>query len=89
MTSTESVVEIMTYNRIKHYWGTSTDRNDFDFKFRITGLLRKRDGKWKWVHEHVSFPVNVATRIADFTCSQHASEHLKMNDEDNIKLDKK
>jgi len=70
----------------QHYWGTTTDGKDFDFTFRISSNLRKRDEKWKWVHEHVSFPVNIATRIADFTCSQHASEHLKMSDEDNIKI---
>ncbi|CZR53545.1 uncharacterized protein PAC_03424 [Phialocephala subalpina] len=70
----------------QHYWGTSTDGNDFDFTFRITSNLRKRGGKWKWVHEHVSFPVNIATRTADFTCSQYATEHLKINDEDNVKV---
>jgi hypothetical protein len=37
---------------------------------------------WKWVFEHVSFPVDVATKLADFTCNQHAGEHLKMGDED-------
>jgi ketosteroid isomerase-like protein len=71
---------------LQHYWGTTTDGNDFDFKFRISSNLRKRDEKWKWVHEQVSFPVNIATQIADFTCSQHATEHLKMKHEDNIKI---
>ncbi|KAH8812867.1 hypothetical protein F5884DRAFT_751167 [Xylogone sp. PMI_703] len=72
-------------NMEQHYWGTTTSNEPFDFKFRITGLLRKRDGVWKWVHEHVSFPVNVATRTADFTCNMDAGEHLRMNDEDNAK----
>lgn len=73
-------IMLATNHIFQHYWGTSTDGHDFDFKFRITSLLKKIDGRWKWVHEHVSFPVNIATKIADFTCSQHATEHLKMKE---------
>jgi ketosteroid isomerase-like protein len=61
---------------IQRYWGTSTDGHDFDFTFRITGLLRKKEGKWKWVHEHVSFPVDMVTQKGDFTCGLDASTSL-------------
>lgn len=37
--------------------------------YRITGVLSKIGGQCKWVHEHVSFPVNKSTREADFTSS--------------------
>lgn len=75
----------ITEHSFQHYYGTSTDGHDFDFKFRYTGLLRKRDGVWKWIEEHVSFPVNIATRTADFTCNQDAGEHIMMKEEDNEK----
>ncbi|KIW30209.1 uncharacterized protein PV07_05968 [Cladophialophora immunda] len=68
-----------------HYWGTTTDGHDFDFKFRYTGILRKKDGIWKWIEEHVSFPVNVATQKGDLTCSLDAGENLRMDDKDNEK----
>lgn len=63
----------------------STDGHDFDFKFRYTGILRKKDGVWKWIQEHVSFPVNVATQKGDLTCSLDAGENLRMNEADNKK----
>ncbi|KAH0844786.1 hypothetical protein Z517_01089 [Fonsecaea pedrosoi CBS 271.37] len=72
-------------NMEQHYYGVSTDGHKFDFKFRYTGLLKKRDGVWRWIQEHVSFPANIATQMADFTCSQDAGEHLRMKDEDNKK----
>ncbi|KAH7110700.1 hypothetical protein EDB81DRAFT_894654 [Dactylonectria macrodidyma] len=74
-------------NMEQHYFGTSTDGHEFDFKFRYTGFLRKINGTWKWIQEHVSFPANIATQKADFTCNQDAGEHLKMKDEDNEKRD--
>ncbi|KAH7351461.1 hypothetical protein BKA66DRAFT_553878 [Pyrenochaeta sp. MPI-SDFR-AT-0127] len=52
---------------VQRYWGKATDGNDFDFTFRTTSLLRKRDGDWKYVHEHFSFPIDMATQRADLT----------------------
>ncbi|KAK7206974.1 hypothetical protein BZA70DRAFT_270134 [Myxozyma melibiosi] len=50
--------------------GKSRDDKPFTMIYRITGLLTKTDeGNWQWVHEHVSFPVNMATKEADFTSS--------------------
>lgn len=49
--------------------GTSDDGNKFEMTYRITYILAKVDGKWKFVHEHVSFPVEMATMKADPTCT--------------------
>lgn len=49
----------------QHYWGRTSSGDEFDFTYRITSQLAKLDGKWKWVHEHLSFPVDVATGQAD------------------------
>jgi hypothetical protein len=64
---------------IQHYWGETSDGNDFDFTFRCTALLRKK-GKWQWIHEHMSFPVDIATKLGDFTgigSSEGAQETAK------------
>lgn len=49
--------------------GKAVDGKPFEMIYRITGLLSKNNGRWQWVHEHVSFPVNMATKEADFTSS--------------------
>jgi hypothetical protein len=33
---------------IQRYWGTSTDGHDFDFTFRITGLMSMCRSPWIW-----------------------------------------
>ncbi|KAF2453535.1 hypothetical protein BDY21DRAFT_366832 [Lineolata rhizophorae] len=53
---------------IQRFWGTGTDGREFSFTYRMTSLLRKVDGKWKWIHEHVSFPVDLNTAVGDLTC---------------------
>lgn len=88
--SRPSTLQIKKFRLIvarQHYYGTSTDGHDFDFKFRYNGFLHKKDGIWKWIQEHVSFPANIATRQADFTCNQDAGEHLMMKNDDNVKRD--
>ncbi|KAJ2893457.1 uncharacterized protein MKZ38_008665 [Zalerion maritima] len=58
--------------------GTAADGASHDFTFRSTSLVRKmEDGSWKYVHEHYSFPVDMATKVADFTRSQKLSESLE------------
>jgi ketosteroid isomerase-like protein len=49
--------------------GKSDDGKAFEMTYRITGITQKVDGRWQWVHEHVSFPVNMATMQADPTSS--------------------
>ena len=45
--------------------GESKDGKKFSFVIRSTDVWRKIDGKWKVVHEHNSFPVDMATGVAD------------------------
>lgn len=59
---------------IQRLHGKTTDGGPFDFRFRLTSLLRKIDGKWKYIHEHFSFPVNMATKQGDFTSGKEASD---------------
>ncbi|KAI9827333.1 MAG: hypothetical protein M1819_006975 [Sarea resinae] len=48
--------------------GKSQDDKPFEMTYRITAILIKQPaGNWQWIHEHVSFPVNMATKEADFT----------------------
>ncbi|EXJ90177.1 hypothetical protein A1O3_03246 [Capronia epimyces CBS 606.96] len=49
--------------------GTAEDGKAFEMTYRITGILEKIDGKWQWVHEHVSFPTIMSSMKSDPTCS--------------------
>ncbi|OQV03075.1 SnoaL-like domain-containing protein [Cladophialophora immunda] len=49
--------------------GTSDDGNKFEMTYRITYILAKIDGAWKFIHEHVSFPTDMSTMKADPTCT--------------------
>ncbi|KAJ0307898.1 hypothetical protein COL516b_003870 [Colletotrichum fioriniae] len=63
---------------IQHTWGTAGGV-PFDTAFRRTGIARKNaDGQWKWIHEHLSFPTNMATKAADFTSSLDPLKATKM-----------
>ncbi|CAI6088985.1 unnamed protein product [Clonostachys chloroleuca] len=45
---------------------------------RVDGKLLMVDGgEWKYIHEHYSFPVDMATKIADFTGKQEATESVE------------
>jgi len=73
-----AVSEDMTYSTmIQHTWGTAGGV-PFSTAFRRTGIARKRDGRWKWVHEHLSFPVDMNTQKADFTASLKPEEAFKL-----------
>ncbi|KAH7088108.1 hypothetical protein FB567DRAFT_620388 [Paraphoma chrysanthemicola] len=63
---------------VQRYWGTAADGNDFDFTFRTTSLLRKRGSEWKYVHEHFSFPVDMATQRADLTNGTDLNSAMKL-----------
>ncbi|KAF2461166.1 hypothetical protein BDY21DRAFT_376902 [Lineolata rhizophorae] len=58
---------------VQRYYGTGTDGREFSFTCRITSLLKKVEGRWKWVHEHVSFPVDLSTKMGDYTCGTGTS----------------
>jgi ketosteroid isomerase-like protein len=51
---------------IQHFTGTSNDGKPMDMTFRVTDCLHKVNGKWKILHTHVSFPVDLATGKAEF-----------------------
>lgn len=46
--------------------GQDKDGKPLDLTVRITDVYRKINGKWLVVHEHVSWPVDLATGKADF-----------------------
>jgi ketosteroid isomerase-like protein len=45
--------------------GPDKDGKPLDLTVRVTDVYRKIDGKWLAVHEHVSFPVDLATGKPD------------------------
>jgi ketosteroid isomerase-like protein len=49
--------------------GTSDDGQKFEMTYRLTYILEKVEAAWKFVHEHVSFPVEMSTMKADPTCT--------------------
>ena len=58
--------------------GTAADGAPYDMTYRTTSLVRKvDDGSWKYIHEHYSFPVDMATKIADFSGTQKATENVE------------
>lgn len=65
---------------IQRYWGTASDGNEFDFRFRTTSLVRKTSEGWKYVHEHFSFPVNMATQKADLTSGLVAAKAMDLKE---------
>ncbi len=48
-----------------HMTGVAKDGSKAEMTFRLTDCLKKIKGKWLIVHEHVSFPVDLATGKAD------------------------
>ncbi|KAK1470527.1 hypothetical protein CCUS01_06292 [Colletotrichum cuscutae] len=63
---------------IQHTWGTAGGV-PFDTAFRRMGIAGKNtEGQWKWIHEHLSFPTDMATKAADFTSSLDPLKATKM-----------
>lgn len=60
----------------QHTWGKAGG-DSFDITFRRTGVAKKKNGTWKWIHEHLSFPVNMATRLADYDGETAALDSFK------------
>ncbi len=52
-------------NGIEHMTATDKNGKPVDMTFRATDVLRKKEGKWKIIHSHVSFPTDLATGKAD------------------------
>ena len=52
---------------IQHLSGTMTNGRPLALTVRVTDVLRKIDGKWLIVMEHVSVPINFNTMKPDLT----------------------
>jgi ketosteroid isomerase-like protein len=50
---------------IQHGIGTAKNGKKTEFTVRVTDGYKKVNGKWLIAHEHVSFPVDIATGKAD------------------------
>ena len=50
---------------VAHMTGAAKDGSKAEMVFRLTDCLKKIKGKWLIVHEHGSFPVDLATGKAD------------------------
>lgn len=51
---------------IVHNVGATPDGSTMDMTLRVTDVFRKVNGKWLVVHEHLSWPVDMATGKPDF-----------------------
>jgi ketosteroid isomerase-like protein len=47
--------------------GIAKDGNPLNFTLRIIDVYKKINGNWLAIHEHASWPVNLATRMADLS----------------------
>ncbi len=52
---------------IFHVNGPDKDGKPLDITVRVTDVFKKLNGKWLVVHEHVSWPVDMATGKADMS----------------------
>jgi len=61
----------MGYARmIQHVAGKTKDGKPVELNVRVTDVLRKTNGHWLIIHEHASFPVDLATGKADLLSKQ-------------------
>ena len=52
-------------NSVQRLTATDKSGKPVDMTFRETNVWEKKDGKWKIIHEHISFPVDLASGKAD------------------------
>jgi ketosteroid isomerase-like protein len=71
--SKDSAYSTMT----QHTWGTAA-ATPFDTAFRRTGIAKKKDGKWKWIHEHLLYLAYIKMGKADFTVSLDPQKAFKL-----------
>lgn len=57
---------------IQHFSGTTPNGKPLALTVRVTDVLRKIDGKWLIVMEHVSVPINFTTMKPDLTSRRMA-----------------
>lgn len=51
--------------QMQKFTGETTDGDKFDYSYRMTQFIRKTAGRWKIVHEHLSFPCDMKTGVAN------------------------
>ena len=61
------MLQSMYGNGIFRTTGQDKDGKPLDLTVRVTDVYKKINGKWLVVHEHVSWPVDLATGQADFS----------------------
>lgn len=54
--------DVAFVSMIQYYKGRTRDGQEFEMALRATDGLRKRNGEWKIVHEHLSFPADMETQ---------------------------
>jgi ketosteroid isomerase-like protein len=50
---------------VQHFTAKTTDGKPVDMTFRQTDILKKENGEWKIIHQHISVPVDMKTGKAD------------------------
>ncbi|KIW77998.1 hypothetical protein Z517_07831 [Fonsecaea pedrosoi CBS 271.37] len=68
----------------QNYYGTAADGEPFNLTYRTTSVMRKVDGVWKYVHEHYSFPTNMATGKSDFTSGLQVQENMSLKEGETV-----
>lgn len=67
----------MLMRGIQHTWGT-VDGTAFDATFDEPAS-KKRDGKRKSIHDQLSYPADMKTGKADFTCGLDPTKAFKVH----------
>jgi ketosteroid isomerase-like protein len=50
---------------VQHFTAKTSDGKPVDMTFRQTDVLKKENGEWKIIHQHISVPVDMKTGKAD------------------------
>ena len=50
---------------VQHFTAKTADGKPVDITFRQTDVLKKENGQWKIIHQHISVPVDIKTGKGD------------------------
>ncbi|WYZ42294.1 hypothetical protein EsH8_V_001189 [Colletotrichum jinshuiense] len=64
---TAAAPDFVHTTQMQNFKGETTDGHKFEYSYRLTQFIRKTDSGWKIVHEHLSFPCDMKTGVADFS----------------------
>jgi len=62
--------DLAAVTSIQRMTGIGPKREPYTLVLRVTDILVRKDGSWKFVHQHVSIPVDWATGVADFQATR-------------------